>query len=85
VKGEHSWSSRVEVLGFDKPHAWTCQGEDWAQVLELSAMVLPTALQSMVREAGGGTLEPSFYEREARALSEIPPELQAIYDAPVSS
>jgi len=85
VKGKHSWSALVEILGFDEPHAATSQGEDWAQVLELSAMVLPYALEATVREAGGGTLDPSFYEREARDLSKIPPEIRAILDGPTPS
>lgn len=66
VRGERSWTTRVEILGFDESHAWTCHGEDWVQVLELSTMALPTALQGMVTRAGGGTLEPPFYEREQR-------------------
>jgi len=85
VRGERSWSALVEVLGFDKPHAATCQGEDWAQVLELSAMVLPHALEAMVREAGGGILEPPFYEREAPDLSSIPADVRAALDTPTSS
>lgn len=80
MKGEHSWSALIEVLGFDEPYAATCRGEDWAQVLELSAMVLPTALQGLVKQAGGGALEPSFYEREPRAQSWIPPEIRALLD-----
>ncbi len=82
VKGEHSWSTRTEVLGFAEEHAWITEGTDWAQVLELSAMVLPTVLHGMAKRAGGGTLDPYFYEREARPLSELPPELVAIYGAP---
>lgn len=42
-------------------------------------MALPIALLGMVERAGGGTLDPPFYEREPRALLEIPPELRAIY------
>lgn len=82
VKGEHSWSAVVEVLGFDQPHRATCQGEDWAQVLELSAMLLPYALEGMVDEAGGGALDPPFYEREPRDLSKYPAELRALLDLP---
>lgn len=84
AKGQHSWSALVEIVGFDEPHAATTQGEDWAQVLELSAMVLPYALEAMVREAGGGTLEPSFYEREPRDLSKIPAEIRALLGIPAS-
>jgi hypothetical protein len=81
VRGERSWTTRVEILGFDESHAWTPHGEDWAQVLELAAMVLPTALQMMVRGAGGGTLDPPFYEREPRNTP-VPPEVRAVLDAP---
>lgn len=66
VRGAHSWTTRVEISGFDDSHAWTCHGEDWVQVLELSTVALPIALQGMVERAGGGTLEPPFYEREPR-------------------
>ncbi len=82
VRGQHSWSALVEILGFDEPHAAYTQGEDWAQVLELAAMVLPYALERMVHTAGGGMVDPPFYEREARDLSNIPPEIRAIFDAP---
>ena len=72
VRGAHSWTTRVEILGFDESHAWTVHGEDWVQVLELSTTALPIALQGMVNRAGGGTLEPPFYEREARDPSKSP-------------
>ena len=81
VRGEHSWSALVEILGFDERHAAYSQGEDWAQVLELSAMVLPFALERMVHNAGGGTIDPPFYEREGRDLSTVSPEIRAILDA----
>lgn len=74
VKGPRSWSALVEILGFEKPHAARSQGEDWAQVIELSAMVLPHALELMVKAAGGGTIEPPFYKREAKDPSATPPE-----------
>jgi hypothetical protein len=74
VRGANSWTTRVEILGFDETHAWTCQGTDWAQVLQLSTMALPTALEGMVSRAGGGTLDPPFYEREPRPGSDAPHE-----------
>jgi len=83
VRGERSWTTCVEILGFDRPRAWTVQGEDWVQVLELSTVALPVALEGMVERAGGGTLEPPFYEREPRPP--IPPEIRALFDAPGSS
>ncbi|MEZ4298440.1 MAG: hypothetical protein R3B70_26045 [Polyangiaceae bacterium] len=82
VRKAQSWAARVEILGFDEPHDATTQGEDWAQVLELAAMVLPYALESMVSAAGGGTLEPSFYERPPRDLSSVPPEIRAVLGLP---
>jgi hypothetical protein len=63
VRGPHSWCVRVEILGFDHPHAATTQGEDWAQALELAAMVLPRALSLLMAGAGGGTIEPPFFQR----------------------
>ena len=76
-KGPRSWCVTFEVLGFDEPHKATTQGEDWAQAIELAAMVLPVLLQCKVRDAGGGTLEPSFYERDPQPpdLSKLPPEV----------
>jgi hypothetical protein len=82
VRGERSWSAVIEILGFDWPYSATCQGEDWAQVLELSAMLLPFALQGMVAEAGGGTLDPPFYEREAPDLSKYPDDIRALLGIP---
>ena len=85
VRGERSWTARVEVLAGDDSHAWTCHGEDWAQVLELSTWNIPIYLHGIVDRAGGGTLEPPFYEREPRDLSKIPAEIRAILDRPASS
>lgn len=85
VRGAHSWTTRVEILGFDATRAWTVQGEDWVQVLELSTLALPVALHGMVHHAGGGTLEPPFYEREPRPPIDLPPEIRAVLDAPSSS
>ncbi len=82
ARGAHAWTTRVEILGFDETRAWTVQGEDWVQVLELSTMALPVALQGMVQRAGGGTLDPYFYEREPRPPSELPPEVAAILGVP---
>ena len=66
VREPQSWSVVVEILGFETPHVATTHGEDWAQVQELAAMVLPRALALLVSGAGGGTLDPPFYEREKR-------------------
>ena len=78
VRGEHSWSTRVEVAGFGKGHSWTTHGSDWAQALELSTMSIPTVLFGMIQEAGGGTLDPPFYERDPPDMSKYPPELLAL-------
>ena len=81
VRGDTSWSALVEVLGFDEPFSRPFVGEDWAQAIELAARILPVILENRVAEAGGGTLEPSFYEREANGpdLSKLPPEVRAIF------
>ena len=63
-RGPTSWCVEFEVLGFDEPHRATVQGEDWAQAIELVARVLPVMLHCKVRDAGGGTLDPAFYERD---------------------
>lgn len=78
VQGPSSWSVRIEIVGYGRPYSAVIQGEDWAQSLELAAMVLPVALQTMGLK---GTLEPSFYEREANGpdLSTLPPEVRAIF------
>jgi len=52
-------------------------------VLELAAMSLPFLLQLLVHMAGGGTIDPPFYEREPRNTP-IPPEIRAVLDAPAS-
>jgi hypothetical protein len=57
------WSVLVEIVGFDQPYAQAIHGEDWAQAVELAAKILPLMLDLRTEEAGGGTLEPSFYER----------------------
>lgn len=79
VQGPSSWGVRIEIVGYGRPYAAMIQGEDWAQSLELAAMVLPVALQTMGLK---GTLEPSFYEREANGpdLSKLPPEVRAIFE-----
>ena len=82
VRGERSWTARVEVLAGDESHAWTCHGEDWAQVLELSTWNIPIYLHGIVARAGGGTLDPYFYEREPRVPSELPPEVAAVLGRP---
>jgi hypothetical protein len=82
VNGEHSWTTRLEILGFEESHAWTVQGEDWVHVLELSAIDLPFALDTMVKRAGGGTLDPYFYERDPRPSAELPPEVRGNEDTP---
>lgn len=82
VKGQRSWSARIEILGFDRAYGATCQGEDWAQVLELSAKHLPCALELLVEEAGGGTLDPPFYERERPDMSKYPQELRTMLGIP---
>jgi hypothetical protein len=81
VKGETCWSALVEVLGFDEIESRPIFGEDWAQAIEQAAMLLPIFLQCSVAKAGGGTLEPSFYERDPQPpdLSKLPPEVAAIF------
>jgi hypothetical protein len=83
IREEHSWSARAEVLGFEESHAWTTGGADWAQVLELSTMAIPVVLHGMVEQAGGGTLDPQFYEREPRPPTELPPDVAAALGRPV--
>lgn len=85
VRGARSWTARVEILAGDDSHAWTCHGEDWVQVLELSTYNIPPYLEGIVSRAGGGTLDPPFYEREPRLPTELPPEIRALLDAPGSS
>jgi len=85
VRGAHSWTTRVEIIGFDQTRAWTVGGEDWVQVLELSTMGLPVALLGMAERAGGGTLDPPFYEREPRPLTPVSAEVLAVLNAPSSS
>jgi hypothetical protein len=63
MSAEGSWVALVEVTGFERPYACPIHGEDWAETLELSARLLPVALQSLVSDAGGGTLSPPFSER----------------------
>lgn len=76
VREQSSWTVLVEVLGFDTPFARAIHGEDWAQAIELAAMILPVALQGMARD---GTLDPPFYERDPQPpdLSKLPPDVQA--------
>ena len=76
VKGETSWSVLIEMQGFDEPFARPTYGEDWAQALELAAKILPFVLELRVNEAGGGTLNPSFFEREAPPRSEVLQEIE---------
>ena len=78
VRGERSWTARVEVVAGDDSHAWTCHGEDWAQVLELSTYNIPAYLHGIVDRAGGGTLDPPFYERDPPDMSKYPPEILAL-------
>jgi hypothetical protein len=82
VRGERSWTARVEVLAGDDTHAWTVQGTDWVQVLELSTWSIPTYLHGIVNRAGGGTLDPYFYERDPRPPTELPPEVAAVLGRP---
>ena len=83
VQGPSSWGVRIEIVGYGRPYAAVIQGEDWAQSLELAAMVLPVALQTMGLK---GALDPSFYEREANGpdLSKLPPEVRAIFEPTAS-
>lgn len=80
VRKTTSWFAQIEIVGFDEPYSTHCQGEDWAQVLQLAAMVLPYALEGLVEAAGGGTLDPPFYRREAHDPSAVPPNIRAILD-----
>lgn len=82
AKGDPSWSVLVEVLGFDEPFARPIYGEDWAQAIELAAKVLPIMLDLRMDEAGGGALDPPFYQRELPDPSTIPPDIAAILNAP---
>lgn len=83
-QGQESWSVRMEIMGFDDPFSRVTYGEDWAQAIELAAMVLPVILQRMVGEVGGGKLEPSFYPRDPQPpdLSKLPEEVTAILAEP---
>lgn len=74
---EESWSVLMEIAGFEEAYSRKTWGEDWAQAIELAAKLLPVMLQCRVRDAGGGTLEPSFYERDPQPpdLSQLPPEV----------
>lgn len=87
AQGEASWSVLMEILGFDEAFSRPTQGTDWAQAIELAAMVLPVILQGLVSEAGGGTLEPSFYKRDPQPPdpSKLPPEVAAILDGIAAS
>ena len=58
-----SWSSLVKVSGFRKSLELPALGADWAQTVELAAKMLPVMLARKVHEAGGGTVDPPFYER----------------------
>lgn len=79
---DQDWSVSIEVQGFAEPFAKTLTGTDWAQSLEFAAKILPVVLENMVEEAGGGTLDPPFYEREIPDPSNIPPDIAAILNAP---
>jgi len=72
-KGAMSWSVVVEIAGFAEPVSRRIYGEDWAQAIELAARLLPILLATEVDGVGGGTLEPSFYERDAE-----PPDLSQL-------
>lgn len=74
-KGPYSWCVVFELLGFDEPYKATSEGADWAQALELAARRLPGVLQCKVLDAGGGTLEPSFFDREPH-LAELRQEAE---------
>jgi hypothetical protein len=77
----------VEVLGFDDPYGHTIYGEDWAQSIELAAKIMPIALELRVDDAGGGTLEPSFFERPPHTpdLSDLPADVvQALSNSSTS-
>lgn len=60
---DRSWSSLVKVSGFRKLLELPALGADWAQTVELAARMLPVMLARKVHEAGGGTVDPPFYER----------------------
>lgn len=60
-----SWSSLVEVSGFE--HTWSQRiyGADWPQAAELAAQIIPVYLDRLVAHAGGGTLDPPIAPRES--------------------
>lgn len=78
VSQDVGWSVLVEVVGFDKPYAQLIHGEDWAQAIELAARILPVVLDLRVTEAGGGTVEPSFFSRDSESTDE--PESSSMDD-----
>jgi hypothetical protein len=77
IQDDVGWSVLVEVVGFDEPYAHAMYGADWAQAIELAARFLPIILDLGVSEAGGGTVEPSFFERDPQPpdLSQLPPDV----------
>lgn len=75
---EMGWGVFVEILGFDDPYGHTIYGADWAQAIELAAKIMPTMLEACVADAGGGTVEPSFFERPPYTtpdLSDLPADV----------
>lgn len=79
TRGPTSWLALVEIVGFDNAHAEHSQGEDWAQAAQLAAMVLPHALSLLVHSAGGGTIDPPFFARDAEFdAAKYPPEVLAV-------
>lgn len=76
-QGAGEWTAKVEILGFSVPEAIEVAGADWAQATELAARSLAELLGFRVRREGG-TMEPSFFERDPPDMSRHPPEILAI-------
>jgi hypothetical protein len=65
VHEDRHWFAAVEIEGFaHEREGVPIYGADWAQANEMAASILPVLLNSHVLQAGGGTVEPSFYKRK---------------------
>lgn len=67
IPHEIGWSVVIEVIGFDEPYVQSVHGEDWAQAIELAAKTLPVVVDLRIAEAGGGDLNPSFFDRDPQS------------------